>query len=227
MLYSEQPLFVLYSFMQKKEKKILQAVIIVLLLLSCQQLHSQRILDITKKYYRYDPFKSSFSFFVKHLTEDAALKEKNISKITDSTLYFFEGIYKSHSPFAFKPEKTKVVLAEREQPGDSIAAGKSILLYQIAGYAPKGSEGERLIQDEFRKFSRKYKTGFSEVKSRPFENKNSTSGEICDFLHKDLSFAPVTVAWSSDKGNTENIFVVTIRFIVVENYAYLPIPIPE
>lgn len=194
----------------------------LIIIFSVQQLHSQRILDVTKKYYRYDPFKSSFGFFVKHLTEDPALKEKNVSKITDSTLYFFEGIYKSHSPFSFKAEKTKVVLAEREQPGDSSGMSKSILLYQIAGYAAQGPEGEKLVQDEYRKFSRKYKDGFTEAKTKKFENKNDIHGEICEFNKDEIPFAPLTVAWSSDKANTENIFVITIRFVVVENRAFLP-----
>ncbi|MBK6938055.1 MAG: hypothetical protein IPH18_15125 [Chitinophagaceae bacterium] len=157
------------------------------------------------------------------MTEDPALKEKNISKITDSTLYFFEGIYKSHSPFSFKAEKTKVILAERLQPDDSTGISRSILLYQLAGYPPKGIDGEKIIQDEYRRFCRKYKNDFPDIKPKKFENTNQAYGEICDFWLNSLSFPPVTVAWSSNKDKTDNVFVVTVRFIVVENMAYLPI----
>ena len=205
-----------------KTREVKKTFCILLLLLSVQHLHAQRILDITKKYYRYDPFKSSFGFFVQHLTNDPGLLEKTISKITDSTLYFFEGTYKSHAPFSFKTQKTKVVLAEREQPADSSGTGKSILLYQMAGYAPAEAGSKKMVEEEFKKFVRKYKDGFSEVTTRKFESRNNAHGEICEFNKGALPFAPLTVAWSSDKAGTENIFVITIRFVVIENRAYLP-----
>lgn len=81
----------------------------IIFLFFFQQIHAQKILQITKQYYRYDPFKSSFPFFVENLTNDPALSEKTVLKITDTTLFFFEGIYKYHSPFSFKAEKTKVL----------------------------------------------------------------------------------------------------------------------
>lgn len=194
------------------------------LLFSIQHLTAQRILQITKQYYRYDPFKSSFSFFIENLTNDPALNEKKVLKITDTTLFFFEGLYKYHSPFSYKTEKTKVLLAQQEISLDTIGDNFSVFVYQIVGYALPGVDGEKNVKAEYDRFCRKYSKGFSETETKKFENRNNKYGEVCEFKYGDLEFYPVSVAWSSGKNKTENFFVVTIRFIIVEGYAYLPIP---
>lgn len=197
-------------------------IIFFLILLFSNRISSQGVLSITKKYFRYDPFKSSFGFFVKHLTDDPALKEKNIAKITDSTFYFFDGVYRSHSPFSFTSQKTKIILAEQPQPDDTSTYGKNIMVYQLVGHAAAGEEGKKSVQEEYRKFCRKYTNQFHKTKERAFGNKEKNTGEITDFAIEGVRFNPVTAAWSNSKDNAENLFVVTIRFIVVENTAYLP-----
>jgi hypothetical protein len=189
-----------------------------------QQTQAQKILQITKQYYRYDPFKSSFAFFIKNLTDDPALNEKKVLKITDTTLFFFEGTYKYHSPFSYKAEKTKVLLAQQEMTSESIGESLSVFVYQLVGYAPAGADGEKNVKAEYNRFCRKYSKGFSGTESKQFENRKNKYGEICEFKYGDLKFNPVSVAWSSDKNKTENFFVVTTRFIIVDGYAYLPIP---
>jgi len=197
---------------------------LLLLVLSISTAHAQKVYNIAQTYYRINPFNKEFSSFLIRLMDDPLLTNKTINKKTDSTLFFLEGTYTSHSPFFFKATRTKIILAEREHITDSTGKVNNIFLYQLVGYAPPGKEGVNDIQSEFDKFCNRYKKGPDGVNIRELKLQDKKTGEIRDYLLSSLIFSPLTIAWSTSKNNEENIFAITVRFTVVENRAYLPIP---
>lgn len=197
---------------------------LLLFVLSISTAHAQKVYNIAQTYYRINPFNKEFSSFLIRLMDDPLLTNKTINKKTDSTLFFLEGTYNSHSPFFFKATRTKIILAEREHKTDSTGLVNNIFLYQLVGYAPPGKEGVNDIQKEFDKFCNRYKKGPYGVNIRELKLQDKKTGEIRDYLLSSLIFSPLTIAWSTSKNNEENIFAITVRFTVVENRAYLPIP---
>lgn len=196
---------------------------LLLLVLSISTAHAQKVYQIAQTYYRINPFNKEFSSFLIRLMDDPILINKTINKKTDSTLFFLEGTYTSHSPFFFKTTRTRIILAEREDITDSIGEVNNIFLYQLVGYAPPGKEGVNDVQKEFDKFCNRYKKSPGGVNIREIKIQDKKTGEIRDYQLSNLIFSPLTIAWSTSKNNEENIFAITVRFTVVENRAYLPI----
>ena len=197
---------------------------LLLLVLSISTAHAQKVYKIAQTYYRINPFNKEFNSFLIRLMDDPVLTNKTVNKKTDSTLFFLEGTYTSHSPFFFKATRTSIILAEREHITDSTGEVNNIFLYQLVGYAPSGKEGVNDIQKEFDKFCNRFKKGPHGVNIRELKLQDKKTGEIRDYLLSNLVFSPLTIAWSTSKNNEENIFAITVRFTVVENRAYLPIP---
>lgn len=117
-----------------------------------------------------------------------------------------------------------MALAEREEAVDSTGQLYSFFLYQLVGYAPAGKDGIKDVQQEFEKFCRQYKRGFTRDNYKELTLQDQQTGEIRDYYYKDLLLSPLTVAWATNKDHSENVFAITIRFSIVENTAYLPIP---
>lgn len=180
---------------------------------------------ISENYYRSAPFNREFSQFLNHLMNDPSLANKTIHKKTDSTLFFLEADYASHNPFFFKTSRTKIILAEKDEVlKDSIEFMQTVYEYQLIGYAPPGEEGIRDVQQEFDKFCRKYRKGFDGDNYKEIKNEGIESGEIRDYSFTRLTFYPLTVAWATSRDHSQNIFALTIRFMVYNNRAFLPIP---
>jgi hypothetical protein len=152
---------------------------------------------------------------------DPTLLQNSIIRKTDSTLFFMEGIYSTHRPFFFKPEKVKVILSEREVEIDNTGLTKSMFLYQVVAYATPGKEGTSDVKDEYDKILRRYKRSFDMNNPRELKNGDTLTGEVRDFYFENVSFPTVSLAWSSDENNG-NLVAITIRFLVFDNRAFLP-----
>ncbi len=177
---------------------------------------------IAHDYFRVSPFNKDFSTFVSRLINDPSVQQRTIRRKTDTTLFFLEGIYNTHKPFFFRPDKVKIILSERETEGDSINPVQPFYLYQIVGYAPPGKEGKTDVQDEYEKLVRQYKRAFDMNHPRELKDGDTLSGEIRDFYFENVSFPVMTLAWSTDQING-NVLAITIRFFVYDNRAFLPI----
>jgi hypothetical protein len=189
--------------------------------------HSQQsCFKVAQHYYRSNPFEKPFSTFVNHLLNDPTLKNTTQSKKTDTTLYFLTGTYSTHSPFFFKSTHSKITLAEREEimKSDTTVYVQPVFNYQLICYAAPGENGKKDVQEEFEKFCKKYKKGFSKTTSKNIDDGNGKSGEIRDFSIIYLTYPVLTAAWVSSADLKENFFAITLTFRVSDNMAYLPVP---
>jgi hypothetical protein len=181
--------------------------------------------SVSRDYYRSDPFKAGFSNFVQHLLNDPTLANKRIIKKSDSTLFYLEADYKFHNPFFFKAVRTRIILAEREDVIviDSLSYINRVFHYQVIGYTSDGNEGMEDAREEFERFSRRYKKGFTGQQLQELGSMAAPLGAIRDFTYPHLGFFPLTVAWVTTKDHKENFFAITIRFQVENDRAYLPL----
>ncbi len=208
------------------EGNIMKIKLIILLSLSWQTLCSQSIYKATEQYFRHDPFKSEFSQFLIKLINDPSLSQKEVIKTTDSTLFFLQGIYTTHSPFFFPTINCKVVLAERLEYPDSLSPTPArFFIYQLIGYAPPGEEGFKDVKKEFDKLNNRLKKGLDLAAQKDLKHASGKSGMITNYTYGGMIFSPLTIAWTSSADKKENMVVLTVRFFMTNNQAYLPIPL--
>lgn len=194
-------------------------------LLTWQTAYPQTLYKATQDYFRYDPFKTEFSQFLNKLINDPSLTEKDIKKKTDSTLFFLQGIYKSHSPFFFPATRCKIVLAEREEYADSLSTEiYTYFVYQLIGYAAPGEEGLKDVIQEFDRLNRHLKKGLDPPEQKKLKRGIEQSGAIINYSFRNTPFYPLTIAWATSPDKKENIVVLSIRFFMIDNRAYLPVP---
>ena len=194
-------------------------------LLTWQIVCAQHLYKAVEDYFPANPFKTEFSLFINNLLKDPALVERDIKKKTDSTLFFLQGIYQAHSPFFFPSTRCKIILAEQQEYMDSTSAeAYTFFVYQLIGYANPGAVGLRDIKEEFERMNRRLKKGLAAEEQKILKRGSEQSGAIINYSYKDTVFNPLTIAWATSADNKENIIVLSIRFFLIDNKAYLPIP---
>ena len=197
----------------------------IFFLLSWYTVSPQALYRVTEDYFRASPFKTEFSQFLTRLIEDPALSEKDIRKKTDSTLFYLQGVYTGHAPFFFPSSRCKIVVAEQEEYTDSsFTEAYTFFVYQLNSYASPGQEGLKEIRQEFEKLSRRFKKGFGTTDQKELKNGNEQTGAIMNYAYKNMDFYPLTFAWATAADNKENVLALTIRFFIIDNKAYLPVP---
>lgn len=203
----------------------MKLIITISFLLSTQFLNSQSLYSISKDYFRTDPFKNSFNSFISQLINDPAITEKKITKRSDSVLFYFEGFYKSFSPFFIPVNQCKIILAEKEsQTDDSSKVSFFYYEYQLIGFIKSKDEGLKDINQEFEKLNKKFSKNLSTNESRELKRNGEIAGKIIDYSFKSMSFIPLTLAWASLQDPQDYIIAITLRFLNINNSAYLPIP---
>lgn len=199
--------------------------LLIAFLLCWQTICPQSLYKTGEDYFRLDPFKIEFSQFLTSLISDPALTEKKISKRTDSTLFYLEGIYPSHKPFFFPSTRCKIILAEQQGYTDSLATQPyTYFVYQLIGYASQDEEGLKNVKQEFERLNRRFKKGFDSLDQKELKRDNKQSGFIINYTYKEIVFYPLTIAWATSADHKENIVAISLRFFMIDNKAYLPIP---
>lgn len=187
-------------------------------------LHAQETISkITQSYFRCDPFSGEFSQFLNKLINDPALSDKKMDKKNDSTLFYLQGHYTSHSPFFFPTIACKIILAERQEYADTLSNNIfTYFIYQLIGYAKDGEEGRKDIEEEFEKLSRRFRKGFKASDEKELKTGNEKTGDLINFLNTNLPFYPLSIAWTSSTDKKNNMLVISVRFYMTDNYAFLP-----
>lgn len=209
--------------MQKLIKKKTSWIFLILLI--SNKIEGQPLYPITKNFFRTDPFTNSFSQFLNQLVNDPAITEKKITRRSDSTLFYFEGYYKKCSPFFIPVSQCRIILSEKEdRTTDSTRTPFYYYEYQLIGYAADPGNGKKDVQEEFEKLKKRFRKELTEIDSRELMNNNNLAGVIKNYTYKSMQFIPLTLAWATAKNNSENIIALTVRFLNINNAAYLPIP---
>lgn len=185
---------------------------------------SQSFYNAAEDYFRSSPFNKPFNEFTYGLMKDPALVEKKINKKTDSTLFFLQGKYFSYSPFFIPLIQCKIILAEREEFLDSLSADVyTYFVYQVIGNAAAGENGRKDVKEEFEKLNRKFSKKINTADKTDLKTNNQQSGMLINYRYKKFPFFPLSIAWTSSDDMKENRIIISMRFYVMDNKAYLPI----
>ncbi|MBL7763499.1 MAG: hypothetical protein JNL23_08780 [Chitinophagaceae bacterium] len=178
------------------------------------------IVDVTDEYYPVNPFVDKFSEFLKGLINNPFLSEKSIHKRTDSTLFFFKGKYGLQNPFSFQPSKIEVILAESEMElSDSASLKDTILVYQLIAYSEKSLQ---TVKTEFNRFEREFGKRFSNSTNSDIVSEGKVEGSTHNYFLKMSRLSPLSFSWGKMSSN-EYACIITIRFIVKQNEALMPL----
>jgi hypothetical protein len=209
-------------------KKILLGIWVITFTLCCSGQHPYwqgSVLQIAKNYFRSNPFNHEFDKFLDFLLNDPTLVSKTIQKRTDSNYFYLRGDYTTHNPFFFKPIRTQIILAETEiDLSDTTLHSSLMMIYQVAGYREAGKEGEAEVKAEFEKFDRKYSRKSRQDNYSELKTGNEITGILHNYFVFPNGFTPLTAAWKNNGKDEGNVFVITIRFLVSDNHASIPIP---
>ncbi len=92
------------------------------------------LLEFSKSYFRSDPLSGEFSNFLNHLLNDPSLQDKQIQKRTDTSLFYFSGIYKKYDRFFFKPKRVEIILQEQSIKYIDSLLPDTLFIYQLIAY---------------------------------------------------------------------------------------------
>ena len=184
--------------------------------------HSQSTASkITQNYFRSDPFRMEFSAFLKHLMNDPGITDKLIEKRSDTTLFYFQGLFNNHKPFFFKPDRVQVILAEVPVAIDT-SRTDTVFAYQLLAYNKATKEGVQEVKKEFERIHKRFKNGFA--KSSLIENSRNLANATYNYFDALHVVAPFALTWTMTADSTEVCLILTVRMSVDDNKATLPIP---
>ena len=115
--------------------------LILALFIYCSSFAQDGLLQFTKSYFRSNPFIGEFSGFLKHLMNDPDLEDKKTFRRTDTSLFYFSGVYTNYNPFFFKPRQIAVTLEETAAQFSESGVIDTILVYHLLAYADGTSKG--------------------------------------------------------------------------------------
>lgn len=179
------------------------------------------LLQFTKSYFRSNPFIGEFSGFLKHLMNDPLLKDKKTWTRTDTSLFYFSGVFTNYNPFFFKPERVEITLEETSvQYVDSMPAD-TILVYQLLAYNEGNHKGEQEIKKEFEKIHRQFNKKFYTSNFQDLQIGNEVKGGVHNYFVGSAGIAPVSVAWGKLKED-KVVLTLMLRIKTRGNVAILP-----
>jgi hypothetical protein len=168
------------------------------------------LFKIVKNYFRSDPYQNEFGLFVKHLMNDPNLTNKTTHLKTDTSLFYFQGAYKSYSPYGFLADRTEVRLAEMEFViDDSTSLKDTLMVYQLLGFSYNGKAGVQSVKDEFVKFNRHYSKHFI-TQASDIMNGNEIAGATKSYFLYGVVTSPLTVSWAK-LDEFQSAFIITLR----------------
>jgi len=168
------------------------------------------LLKIVQDYFRSDPYQNQFGFFLKHLMDDPILITKTTRLKTDTSLFYFQGVYKNYSPFGFLADRTEVRLAENEFIiDDSVSLKDTLVVYQLLGFSYNGKTGLESVKNEFSKFNRRYSKHFI-TQSSDIKDGEEIVGASKNYFVYGVTSSPLTVSWAK-LDEFQNAFIITLR----------------
>lgn len=183
------------------------------------------LFQFTKSYFRSNPFVGEFSGFLKHLINDPAIMNKETRQRTDSSLFYFSGVYANYNPFFFKPARVEIILGEASvQYAESIPAD-TILIYQLLAYADSSNKGEQNVKKEFGKIHRQFNKKFYNSNYQDLKTGSTITGGVHNYFVAFTGLAPVSVAWGKLKESNEFVLNLILRIKKSGNKTVLAAPL--
>jgi hypothetical protein len=200
------------------KKNLLLLILIVFVYSS--SFSQEGLLQFTKSYFRSNPFVGEFSGFLNHLMNDPDLKEKKTFRRTDTSLFYFSGIYRNYNPFFFKPRQIMITLEETPAQFSDSSYADTIFVYHLLAYADGTEKGQQDIKREFDKIHRQFNKKFSSSNFQDLQKDTSILGGAHNYFINYTDIAPVSVAW----GKVKDDFVLNLvlRLKTSNNRAALP-----
>ncbi len=177
--------------------------------------------QFSKSYFRSNPFIGEFSNFLKHLINDPDIRDKKTQQRTDSTFFYFYGVYNTFNPFFFKPKRVDILLEEASVKYTDSLPADTILVYQLIAYNDR-SKGKEEVQKEFEKIHRQYNKKFTNSNYRDLKTGEDISGGLHNYFVSFAALAPISTVWSYVEETKEYILHITLRIKTSENRAVLP-----
>jgi len=170
-----------------------------------------------------NPYSGSFSAFVKALSSDSELLDKQVILKTDTTNYLLKGYYKVFNPFSINAEKVEMIFAG--QP-EVISSKKSIATmlfynYQITAYFDDTPLNRKMVLKDYNKIKRKAnKEMNSEINSLKGVQKIE-DGEIADFYFSRTSIYPLLISWQTLSISKKLALTIIAKLAVTNNHVHL------
>jgi len=167
------------------------------------------LIKIVKNYFRSDPYRNEFGFFLKHLMNDPILVNKSTRLRTDTSLFYFQGVYKNYSPYGFLADRTEIRLAEQELViDDSLSLKDTLIVYQLLGFN-NGKAGLESVKAKYSKFNRRYSKHFI-TQSSDIKDGEEIVGASKNYFVYGVTSSPLTVSWAK-LDEFQNAFIITLR----------------
>lgn len=202
-------------------KKYLLSVFFILFFYNAS-FSQEGLYQFSKSYFRSDPLIGSFSGFLKHLMNDPAITNKRIRQRTDSTFFYFFGVYNNYNPFFFKPKRVEILLEETSIKYIDSLPADTILVYQLLAYTD-GSKGKQEVKKEFEKIHRQYNKKFDDSNYQDLKTGEDTTGGLHNYFVSFAGIAPVSTLWGILKDTNEYILNIIFRIKSSENRTVLPV----
>lgn len=199
-------------------KKLL--LLIPVMVLSFAAIAQPPLQQITRNYFRSDPFATNFSSFLEHLLNDPDIGQKKIVRRSDSSLFYFEGIFGKYNPFFTRPSRVEISLSEVSLTIVDSLPADTIFTYQLFAVNELNDNGKKQIKKEFEKIHRYWKKKFPQHKHST-ETPEGMTGELYNYFLPNYMLAPFTLAWYEIPESQSVALVITVRFKQRENEAVL------
>lgn len=202
--------------------------LLYLLLLIAAAGNTQTVIhEFSKSYFRSDPFAGSAREFLLHLTNDPDITDKVLNRRTDTSFFNFQGNYKKFNPFFFKPQKLEITLMELAIPSaNSKEIQDTIMIYQLAAYAPLTEAGKKDVVREIEKLNRRYRKQFFKALHEDLNSPvtNEVTGVAHHYFMPFHRMPPVTASWITDEEEKMYVVLLTMRLVIKGNSVELPTP---
>lgn len=197
----------------------------IILFAATSSFAQEGLYQFSKSYFRSDPFVGEFSSFLKHLMNDPTLIDKETRQRTDSSLFYFIGVYKNYNPFFFKPKRVEILLEESSiQYADSIPAD-TVLTYQLLAYTDGNNKGEQEVKREFEKIHRQFNKKFYNSNHLDLKSGEEINGGVHNYFVAYSGLAPASVVWGKLEATNEYLLNITLRIKTSENRTVLAAPL--
>ncbi|RYY59362.1 MAG: hypothetical protein EOO05_13500 [Chitinophagaceae bacterium] len=167
----------------------------ILLLTGLNAQRMDPVLKFSNKYYRSNPFTTTFGTFLEHVMNDPDLKNVKKQLRTDTSLFVFNGTYTNYNPFDFKPSRVDVALVEQNvQLYVDRPEGDTIMLFVLIAFADSTAKGAEELKKEYSKIQRRSDRWFLDRKEEDITEANVT-GMSSNYFVDYAQVSPVSVEW--------------------------------